>query len=246
VRSTVASVSSRKRSASSRSPAGDPSRFAPPTSVPTPFHNFPKPLQPNPPRQDRSDATVASPARRVTEAPSCRSPRPPGNPSIRVVHPPVDQDRETLDDVLVGGAVLGGAPLDEVEVDQMAERGGHSGWDELGTGQIISSDGQTVKLVVVRPAGVPGPLPAFMFFHGGGWVLGDSATHERLVRDLVAGSSATAAFVEYDRSPEAHWPAAINRQPGGSLPMARRSASMGGDWRSLATVSAGTWRPSSP
>ena len=66
-----------------------------------------------------------------------------------------------------------------------------------------------MKLVVVRPAGVTGMLPVFMFFHGGGWVLGDCPTHERLVRDLVAGSGATAAFVEYDRSPEAHYPVAI-------------------------------------
>jgi len=49
-----------------------------------------------------------------------------------------------------------------------------------------------VKLVVVRPAGMTGTLPAFMFFHRGGWVLGDFPTHERLVRDLVAGSGAAA------------------------------------------------------
>ena len=65
--------------------------------------------------------------------------------------------------------------------------------------------------MVVRPAGVTGTLPAFMFFHGGGWVLGDFPTHERLVRDLVAGSGVTAVFVEYDRSPEAHYPVAINQ-----------------------------------
>lgn len=64
------------------------------------------------------------------------------------------------------------------------------------TERIIESDGQRVKLVVVRPAGVTGPLPAFMFFHGGGWVLGDFPTHERLVRDLVAGSGAAAVAVE--------------------------------------------------
>ena len=74
----------------------------------------------------------------------------------------------------------------------------------------INTEGQAVKLVVVRPAGVTGTLPAFMFFHGGGWVLGDFPTHERLVRDLVAGG-ATAVFVEYDRSPEAHYPVAINQ-----------------------------------
>jgi acetyl esterase/lipase len=75
----------------------------------------------------------------------------------------------------------------------------------------ISSEGQSVKLLVVRPAEMTGTLPAFMFFHGGGWVLGDFPTHERLVRDLVAGSGATAVFVEYDRSPEAHYPVAINQ-----------------------------------
>jgi len=75
----------------------------------------------------------------------------------------------------------------------------------------IASEGRTVKVVVVRPAGVTGRVPVFMFFHGGGWVLGDFPTHERLVRDLVAGSGATAVFVEYDRSPEAHYPVAINQ-----------------------------------
>jgi acetyl esterase/lipase len=36
------------------------------------------------------------------------------------------------------------------------------------TQRIVGSDGQTIRLVVVRPAGVSGALPAFMFFHGGG------------------------------------------------------------------------------
>ena len=75
----------------------------------------------------------------------------------------------------------------------------------------INTEGQALKLVVVRPAGMTGTLPAFMFFHGGGWVLGDFPTHERLVRDLVAGSGVTAVFVEYNRSPEAHYPVAINQ-----------------------------------
>jgi acetyl esterase/lipase len=49
----------------------------------------------------------------------------------------------------------------------------------------IQVDGQPLSLTIVRPAGVKGTLPVFMFFHGGGWVLGDFPTHERLVRDLV-------------------------------------------------------------
>ncbi|MBD8203439.1 alpha/beta hydrolase [Pseudomonas viridiflava] len=75
----------------------------------------------------------------------------------------------------------------------------------------ITVDGQSISLNIVRPAGVKGTLPVFMFFHGGGWVLGDFQTHERLVRDLVAGSGAVAVFVNYTPSPEAHYPTAINQ-----------------------------------
>ncbi|WP_123362104.1 alpha/beta hydrolase [Pseudomonas chlororaphis] len=75
----------------------------------------------------------------------------------------------------------------------------------------IDVDGQAISLTIVRPAGVKGTLPVFMFFHGGGWVLGDFPTHERLVRDLVVGSGAAAVFVNYTPSPEARYPVAINQ-----------------------------------
>jgi len=75
----------------------------------------------------------------------------------------------------------------------------------------IQVNGQPLHLTIVRPAGVKGELPVFMFFHGGGWVLGDFPTHERLVRDLVVGSGAAAVFVNYTPSPEAHYPVAINQ-----------------------------------
>ncbi len=49
----------------------------------------------------------------------------------------------------------------------------------------IEQDGLSVPITIVRPQGVTGTPPVFMFFHGGGWILGDFPTHERLVRDLV-------------------------------------------------------------
>ena len=75
----------------------------------------------------------------------------------------------------------------------------------------ITVDGEEIKLVIVRPAGSKGALPAFMFFHGGGWVLGDFPTHERLIRDLVSGSGAVAVYVDYTRSPEAGYGVAIKQ-----------------------------------
>ena len=77
--------------------------------------------------------------------------------------------------------------------------------------KIVKTDGGDVKLTIVRPAGMTGTLPAFMFFHGGGWVLGDFPTHERMVRDLVVHSGAVAVFVNYTPSPEASYGVAINQ-----------------------------------
>ena len=100
----------------------------------------------------------------------------------------------------------------------------------------VTSEGQNVKLVVVRPPGIMGTLPAFMFFHGGGWVLGDFPTHERLVRDLVAGSGATAIFVDYDRSPEARYPVAINQAYAATAWVAAHGSEIGVDGRRLAVA----------
>jgi len=76
----------------------------------------------------------------------------------------------------------------------------------------ICVNGSDLKLTIVRPAGSKQKtLPAFMYFHGGGWVLGDFPTHERLVRDLVAGSGAVAVFVHYTLSPEARYGVAIEQ-----------------------------------
>jgi acetyl esterase/lipase len=74
----------------------------------------------------------------------------------------------------------------------------------------ITQGGLEVRLTIVRPAGATGVLPGFLFIHGGGWILGDFPTHERFVRDVVADSGFTAVFVNYTRSPEAHYPTAIN------------------------------------
>jgi acetyl esterase len=50
-----------------------------------------------------------------------------------------------------------------------------------------------------------------LYMHGGGWVLGHAGTHDRLVRELAVGAGAAVAFVEYDRSPAAHYAVAIEQ-----------------------------------
>src|SRR4051794_40559840 len=61
-----------------------------------------------------------------------------------------------------------------------------------------------VRVRIVKPVDVEETaLPTVLFVHGGGWVLGNAGTHDRLVRELAVGARAGVVFVEYDRSPEA-------------------------------------------
>ena len=69
----------------------------------------------------------------------------------------------------------------------------------------------SVPIRVIRPVGAPEVLPAVMYFHGGGWVLGDRDTHDRLVREIAVGAEAAVVFVDYARSPEARYPVAIEQ-----------------------------------
>jgi acetyl esterase/lipase len=89
------------------------------------------------------------------------------------------------------------APIDMPSVDER--------WVE------VECPAGDVRVRIVRPAGLEGLLPAVLYMHGGGWVLGSAATHDRLVRELAVGANAAVVFVEYARSPEARYPVAIEQ-----------------------------------
>ncbi len=68
-----------------------------------------------------------------------------------------------------------------------------------------------VSVTVVKPATRNGMLPVILYTHGGGWILGNFGTHQRLVRDLVDQTGAALVFVNYTPSPEAQYPVAIEQ-----------------------------------
>ncbi|AKZ53523.1 Lipase [Streptomyces ambofaciens ATCC 23877] len=102
----------------------------------------------------------------------------------------VDGARKLLDDVQA-------QPVEKLAVDEK--------WTT------VPAEVGDVTVRIVRPAGSTGVLPVILYVHGGGWILGNAGTHDRLVRELAVGADAALVFVEYDRSPEAKYPVAVEQ-----------------------------------
>jgi acetyl esterase len=69
-----------------------------------------------------------------------------------------------------------------------------------------------VSVHIVRPQGSSNEtLPVVIYLHGGGWVLGNFDTHERLVRELANNVHAAFIFVNYTPSPEAKYPVSLEQ-----------------------------------
>lgn len=66
-----------------------------------------------------------------------------------------------------------------------------------------------VPVTIVRPANAIGTHGLIVYIHGAGWVFGNAHTHDRLVRELAAGSGSVVVFPEYSLSPEHKYPTAI-------------------------------------
>jgi acetyl esterase len=83
---------------------------------------------------------------------------------------------------------------------------------EIGSVRNLAADGPQgqIPLRVYRPAGVPAaaPLPVYVYFHGGGWVIGDLETHDVICRQLTAESGTSVISVDYRLAPEHKFPAA--------------------------------------
>jgi acetyl esterase len=79
-------------------------------------------------------------------------------------------------------------------------------------GEVRDMLANSVAVRVYRPAGVAADaaLPALVFFHGGGWVIGDIDTHDVLCRQLTGEAGIMVISVEYRLAPEAKFPAAAD------------------------------------
>jgi acetyl esterase len=93
-----------------------------------------------------------------------------------------------------------------------------------------------VRIYVPTARTLPGdgPLPALVYYHGGGWTLGSIATYDSLCRGLAQGSGALIVSVDYRLAPEYAFPAAVEDAHLALWWVARNSDDLGIDSRRLA------------
>jgi acetyl esterase len=113
----------------------------------------------------------------------------------------------------------------------------------------LAADGPhgTIPVRLYRPLGSgAGPLPVLVYYHGGGWVIGDLDTHDVLCRELANGAGCAVVAVDYRMGPEHRFPAAVDdvlAPPAGCAARPRRWGSMRAASRSAATAPAATSQP---
>ncbi len=93
-----------------------------------------------------------------------------------------------------------------------------------------------VPLRLYRPLGSNDTeaLPALVYFHGGGWVIGDLDTHDTLCRELANGAGCAVVAVDYRMAPEHRFPAAVDDCIAATRWVQRHAAALGIDAQRLA------------
>ena len=111
----------------------------------------------------------------------------------------------------------GGKPLYELSPMEarrvlLKVQSGKTDMPDAKTEEIFVSTGSDsgMRVLIVRPRHISKPLPAIFYIHGGGWVMGNEVTHERLIRQLANDVSAAIVFPIYTPSPESQYPKTTN------------------------------------
>ncbi|GIX49325.1 MAG: esterase [Candidatus Tectimicrobiota bacterium] len=79
-----------------------------------------------------------------------------------------------------------------------------------------------------------GPFPVLMWFHGGGWVVGDLDTADPTARHLCVGAGCVVVSVDYRLAPEAKFPAAAEDCYAATCWVAQHAAEIGGEAERIA------------
>jgi acetyl esterase len=124
----------------------------------------------------------------------------------------LEQSARALTEAIAKGPPLSGVSLvDARKAVETAQSAPISMPDIDESWVTVSSAFGDFEVRIVRPPGSTGLLPAVLYLHGGGWILGSWITHDLLTRRLAVGVNAAVVFVEYSRAPEAKYPVQLEQ-----------------------------------
>ncbi len=96
-------------------------------------------------------------------------------------------------------------------------------------------DGGEITVRAYSPGGT-GPHPALVFYHGGGWVIGDLSTHDGVCRALANAAGCVVASVDYRLAPEWKYPVAAEDSYAAVRWVVANAARLGVDPRRVAVA----------
>ena len=131
-------------------------------------------------------------------------------------------------------AAAGDRPFDTLTVEAARELAVHLS-ALLGPGEpvaqvadrTIPGPGGPIPLRIYTPQGA-GPLPLFVYFHGGGWVVGNLETVDALCRSVTNAARCIVVSVNYRHAPEHKFPAAVEDAYAATCWISRNAAAIGG------------------
>jgi acetyl esterase/lipase len=124
----------------------------------------------------------------------------------------LEQSAKELTEAMAQGPSLGAASIAQIREASEAAQSAPMPMPEVDESWVtLSSAFGDFGVRIVRPQGSTGLLPAILYLHGGGWILGSWITHDLLTRRLAVGANAAVVFVEYSRAPEAKYPVQIEQ-----------------------------------
>jgi len=94
--------------------------------------------------------------------------------------------------------------------------------------QILTGPGGVIPVRIYVPFG-KGPFPVLVYFHGGGWVIGDIKSSDGFCRILTNAAGCIVVSVDYRLAPEHPFPAAVDDSYHATLWVATNASSFGGD-----------------
>lgn len=75
---------------------------------------------------------------------------------------------------------------------------------------LIKTKNYEIPIRIFKPEKTNKKLPAILYIHGGGWILGSKNSWDRFLRQFAVHTNSAVIFPEYSRSPEAKYPKALN------------------------------------